>query len=263
MQEFSRLSTRAITAVAAVVILVVVSFLVSAPLPQDPSYHEFVDHRPFLKIENFGNVASNLLFFIFGVWGFVFVLRNARTVCIPGLRRAYILYFVGILLTAVGSVYYHLAPNNDTLVWDRLPMTIGFMALFAVITGEFVSVRLARRMLVPLLAAGLSSVAYWAITEAGGDGDLRPYAVVQFLPTLLIPMMLISCQPAIGTSKPYWLMIAFYAVAKLFEFLDAEIFAIGQIVSGHTLKHLFASLTAATLLFELSRRRQGFGGNGI
>lgn len=39
--------------------------------------------------------------------------------------------FAGVLLTSAGSTWYHLAPTNDSLVWDRLPMTLGFMGLFA------------------------------------------------------------------------------------------------------------------------------------
>lgn len=256
MHNNSRLSARAITTIIVAAILVVVSFLGSAPLPQDPAYHNFADSRRLLQIDNFSNVVSNLPFLIFGAMGLVYVVRHARTVCVPGLQAAYVIFFLGVLLTAFGSGYYHLEPNNETLIWDRLSMTIGSAGLFAIITGEFVSVRLARRILVPLLAAGLVSVAYWAITAAGGNGDLRPYVVIQFLPTLLIPIMLYSYQPAVGSSKVYWLMIIFYAFAKLFEYFDAEIFAIGRLVSGHTLKHLFASLITATLLAALSRRRR-------
>ncbi|MCH7820576.1 MAG: alkaline phytoceramidase [Proteobacteria bacterium] len=259
MNNISRLSARVITIIVATVILIVVGFLVSAPLPQDPAYHDFADGRRLLQTDNFGNVASNLPFLIFGASGLVYVRRYAPAVCVSGLRPAYIFFFLGVLLTAFGSGYYHLEPNNETLVWDRLSMTIGSTGLFAIIAGEFVSVRLARRILVPLLAAGLFSVVYWAITEAGGNGDLRPYALVQFLPTLIIPIILYSCQPAVGTSKVYWLMIIFYALAKLFEYLDAEIFDLGRLVSGHTLKHLFASLITATLLVELSRRRRAAG----
>lgn len=256
MHNNSHLSARAITTIAAAVVLVVVSFLGSVPLPQDPAYHEFADSRRLLQIDNFGNVASNLPFLIFGAMGLVYVVRHARTVCVPGLQGAYVIFFLGVLLTAFGSAYYHLEPNNETLVWDRLAMTIGSAGLFAIITGEFVSVRLARRMLVPLLAAGLISVAYWAVTEASGNGDLRPYAVIQFLPTLLIPMMLYFYRPAVGSSKVYWLMFAFYAFAKLFENFDADIFAIGLLISGHTLKHLFASLITVTLLAALWQRRR-------
>jgi hypothetical protein len=160
-----------------------------------------------------------------------------------------------MFLTAFGSGYYHLNPANDPLVWDRLPMTIGFAGLFSIIIGEFVSVRAARRILVPLLVIGAASVLYWAFTESNGSGDLRPYAVVQFLPMLLIPVILLIYKPSIGSPKYYWIMMLFYVLAKLFEHFDAAIYDAGQIVSGHTVKHLFAALTPATMLYALTVRR--------
>jgi len=229
--------------------------LLSAPVPQDPGYHEFADARTVLGISNLWNVASNLPFLIVGTWGLAYVQRHGRSVCVPELQSAYVVFFAGILLTAFGSGYYHLRPANEPLIWDRLPMTIGFAGLFSIIIGEFVSVRTARRILVPLLVIGVASVVYWAFTEARGSGDLRPYAVVQFLPMLLIPVILLIYEPSIGAAKYYWFMMLFYVLAKVFEFFDAAIFDAGQIVSGHTLKHLFASMTPAMLLYALTLRR--------
>lgn len=236
--------------------VIIVGFLLSSPIPQDPNYHAFVDSRRFFGIVNFWNVTSNLPFLVFGAWGLAIVRRYSRQVCLQGLEAAYVVFFAGIVLTAFGSGYYHLAPGNETLVWDRLPMTIGFAGLFAIVTGEFVSVEVARRLLVPLLAVGVGSVAYWALTEARGVGDLRPYAVVQFLPMLLIPAILFMYRPAIGAKKYFWIMLLFYVFAKVFENFDAAIYAAGHLVSGHTLKHLFASLTPAAFLYALSVRHQ-------
>ncbi len=231
-------------------------FLLTSPIPQDPHYHAFADSRRFFGIVNFWNVTSNLPFLLVGAWGLAIVRRHSRQVCLQGLEAAYVVFFAGIVFTAFGSGYYHLAPGNETLVWDRLPMTIGFAGLFALVIGEFVSVQFARRLLIPLLAVGVGSVAYWALTEANGIGDLRPYAVVQFLPMLLIPAILFMYRPAIGAKKYYWIMLLFYLLAKVFENFDAAIFAAGHLVSGHTLKHFFASLTPAVFLYALSLRHQ-------
>ena len=235
--------------------IVFLGFLLSSPIPQDAAYHLFADNRTVLTIDNFCDVASNLPFLVVGLWGLDYARRYGRLVCAPGLQPAYSVFFAGIVLTAFGSGYYHLGPANGPLIWDRLPMTIGFAGLFSIIVGEFVSVRAARRILVPLLVVGIASVGYWAFTEAHGRGDLRPYAVVQFLPMLLIPAILLAYKPSIGSAKYYWLMMVFYVLAKLFEHFDAAIFAAGQLVSGHTLKHLFASMTPATMLYALMARR--------
>ena len=181
--------------------------------------------------------------------------RHGNEVCPPGLQGAYVVFFVGVSLTALGSGYYHFDPSNEPLVWDRLPMTISFAGLFAIIIGEFVSLGTARRILVPLLVAGIASVAYWAVTEAAGHGDLRPYAAVQFLPMLLIPIALLIYTPSTGVKKYFWFMLLFYFLAKVFEFFDTPVFTAGEFLSGHTLKHLFAAGTPATMLYALSRRR--------
>ena len=127
-------------------------------MPQDPAYHGFADSRTLLGFDNFWNVASNLPFLIVGIWGLVYVRQHGDEVCLAGLQVAYVVFFIGVSLTAIGSGYYHINPANGPLVWDRLPMTISFAGLFSIIIGEFVSPRAARRHLVPLLVAGIASV---------------------------------------------------------------------------------------------------------
>lgn len=229
-------------------------FLVVPPIPQDLAYHEFADTRDYLGIPNFWNVASNLLFVVVGSWGTLFILRQGRAGCVAGLELAYIVFFAGIFLTGLGSGYYHLGPANDPLVWDRLPMTIAFAGLFSIIVGEFLSPRAGRMVLIPLLVLGALSVEYWAFTETRGVGDLRPYAVFQFVPMLLIPFIMILHQPIFDDVGYFWMMLLFYVLSKVSEFLDAAIFDAVGFISGHSLKHLFAGLAAATLLYALARR---------
>jgi len=233
---------------------IVITFIVTSPYPQDPAYHLFADTRTLFAIDNFWNVTSNLPFLVVGSWGLAYIGRHGTDACLHGLQLSYMVFFGGILLTAFGSSYYHLAPANDPLIWDRLPMTIGFAGLFAIIVGEFVSVRAARRMLIPLLLIGYASVEYWAFTESRGVGDLRPYAVVQFFPMALILFFLLTRKPVVGDARYYWIMLLFYVLAKVFEQLDTAIYSAGELLSGHSIKHLFAALTPATLLYALYRR---------
>lgn len=238
-----------------VIVLIALVFIFTEPLPQDPAYHAFSDVRNLFGIPNFWNVVSNLPFLFIGAAGLWYLHGNASGVCVAGNELAYRIFFAGILLTAFGSAYYHLAPANETLVWDRLPMTIGFAGLLAIVVAEFVSASAARRLLLPFLAVGLASVAYWAWSEARGAGDLRPYALVQFLPMLLIPVVLLTCRPTIGNRKFFWWMLLFYLIAKIFEFMDPAVLAYGNLLSGHTLKHLAAALTPAIFLYALTQRR--------
>jgi len=235
------------------VLLVIAAFLVE-PVSQDPAYHAFIDRRTAFSVPNFVNVFSNLPFAVVGLAGIVFVFRAGSAV-LHHLRVAWLMFFCGVLLTAIGSAYYHWQPNNETLVWDRLAMTIGFMSFFAVIVGEYLSRSLGQVLLWPLLLVGAASVFYWANTEANGQGDLRAYALVQFLPMLLIPLIALLYRTRSDLGRPIAWMIVFYAAAKLVEFLDVQIYAAGGVVSGHSLKHVFASLAPASLLYGLLQRR--------
>ena len=249
------MSGRDIAVFAGTALVVIAVLVFVGPIPQDPAYHAFADARPFLGIANFANVVSNLPFLVIGAWGVGYVMRHGHAVCLPGLELAYVVFFSGVLLTALGSAYYHLVPANEPLAWDRLPMTIGFAGLFAIIVGEFVSARIGRLLVIPLLIVGIVSVEYWIWSETRGAGDLRPYALFQFLPMLLIPIILLLYRPAIGHARYFWVMLGCYALSKTAEFLDAPIFAAGGIVSGHTLKHLFAAAATGTLLYALTQRR--------
>jgi hypothetical protein len=250
------LRSRSIAAAGAVLLAAIAVLVFVPPIPQDPAYHLFADSREVFGIPNFWNVASNLPFLVVGWWGMVFVWRHGSAACAAGLELAYFVFFAGIFLTGFGSGYYHLDPGNDPLVWDRLPMTIGFSGLFSIVTGEFLSPRLGRAILIPLVIAGALSVEYWAFTEARGAGDLRAYAMFQFLPLLLVPFILAFRTPVVGAASYYWIMLLCYVFAKIAELLDAGIFSAGEIISGHSLKHLLAALAAAVLLYGLAQRLQ-------
>jgi hypothetical protein len=229
---------------------IVVAFLFD-PVPQDPAYHLFADDRTLLAIANFWNVASNIPFLIVGGIGLAYLHNNTPPTITPALRPCYQIFFLGVFLTGFGSGYYHLDPGNGTLVWDRLPMTIAFMGFFAAIIGEYIKVDFGRKALVPLLLIGIGSVVYWAVTENSGHGDLRPYALVQFLPMLLIPLILILFGSDRMASRYVWLMIAAYALSKIFEAIDVPVYEIGHLISGHSIKHVVAAVAPLILLYGL------------
>jgi len=233
---------------------VIVAVAMTDPVPQDLLYHVFADQRTMAGVPNFYNVISNLPFLLIGIVGLRSIATHSEVVT-PATRLAWMIFFFGIALTAFGSGYFHLQPNNDTLVWDRLPMTISFMSLVSIIVSEYFSPRLGRQMLIPLLLIGAASVAYWAYTGSQGAGDLRPYAIVQFLPMLLIPLIIILYGERSDLAKYLWWVIGFYAAAKVAEQLDDNLFAVGGALSGHSVKHLLASLAPASLLYGLMQRR--------
>jgi hypothetical protein len=232
------------------------------PIPQDPNYHAFADGRKILGIPNFLNVVSNVPFLLVGTLGLWLVLRHdAVGPDGPLLERAerwpLVVLFAGVLLTAFGSAYYHLAPDNDRLVWDRLPMTVAFMGFFASMIGERIDVRAGTWLLWPLVSLGCASVINWHLTEQRGAGDLRLYGFVVFYPLVMIPLLL-SLFPARYTrSGDVIVALGWYLLAKLMELgiMDHAMFNMGQVVSGHTLKHLSAALGAYWLLRWVRCRR--------
>ena len=253
-----------------------VALLSLPPLPQNPAYHHFADQRTLLGVPHCLNVISNIPFLAVGVLGLSFVLGawpptflSAGTGKLESLpprpggpfltaaeRWPYALFFLGVGLTAFGSAYYHLDPDNDRLLWDRLPMAVAFMGLFAAVLAERAGLRLGLGLLGPLVAAGLASVLYWHWTEGQGRGDLRFYYLVQFYPMLALPLLLALFPPRYTGTAGLVAALGWYVLAKLCEHpLDGPIYALGHVVSGHTLKHLAAAVAAYQVLRMLRRRR--------
>lgn len=219
------------------------------PIPQRLDYHAFADDRTWAGIPNALNVLSNIPFFLVAMAGLNW-LRRWDAVYDQELRPAYLTLFLGLAATALGSAYYHWAPTSETLFWDRLPIALSFMGLFAAIIGERMGPRIGARLLAPLVLYAAGSVLYWHLSD-----DLRPYAIAQFFPLLAIPMLL-SLFPARFTRGAMLLVaIGGYVFAKLIEHADVTIYGVGQVVSGHTLKHLAAALGAWLVVHMLASRR--------
>lgn len=234
--------------------------LLAERIPQDPRYHLFADHRTILGIPNALDVLSNLGFAVAGFHGLRVILSGRATFRDPRERWPWLVLFVGVALTCLGSAWYHRAPSNHTLLWDRLPMAVGFMGLLAALIAERIDARAGLLLLGPLVLLGLASVLYWHFTEQAGVGDLRPYYVVQFYPLVAIPLILLLFPSTCTGASAYLLALAAYLAAKLTERADAAIFGVGGVVSGHTLKHLLAAAGIGALAWMLGRRRVRYGG---
>ena len=240
---------------AATVILAVAACL--APrLDLPPSYHDFADRWTCLGIANFGNVTSNFAIGVAGICGLLVLLGWPRRVNFLESRERwpYLVFFAGLILTAWGSAYYHLAPDDARLVWDRLPMTIVFMSLVAAIIMERIDVKSGLILLPALPAVGIASVIHWQNTVTRGAGDLRFYGAVQIYGVLAVLLALVM-EPRYTRTYDLAVVSAFYVAAKIFESADREIFTFGQIVSGHTLKHLAAAVAGIWVLRMLVKRK--------
>jgi hypothetical protein len=235
--------------------LIILAAILAPRVAQPLSYHKFVDARAWLGIASFADVASNLPFAIFGAWGLVFLAGNssARAFLDRRERWPYVALFTGVLPTAFGSAYYHLLPDNNRLVWDRLPMTIAFMSLVAAMIAERPDVTIGVRLLGPLLCVGVSSVVQWHFSEERGGGNLRFYAAVQIYSIAVLLLLLLLPPRYTRTIDLVWVG-ASYLLAKVLETADRPIFALGHTVGGHTLKQLLAGMSGYFHLRMLRKR---------
>ena len=231
------------------------------PLLQDQEYHRFADTRLFMGGANAADTLSNLAFLIVGGLGIAFLqrertARHSAAFASSQELTAYWVFFAGVALTSVGSAYYHIAPDDARLVWDRLPMTIAFMSLVAAVVSERISVRIGAGLLLPLVLLGLASVVYWRWSALAGFENLRPYLAVQFGSIAVVLSVSLLYRSRYTHGWAIFLLAAAYAVAKVVEVYDRDIFEAGHWLSGHTLKHLAAALGIYVLLVALQRRRK-------
>lgn len=221
--------------------------LFQMPIQQDLAYHIFADTRELWDIPNFQNILSNLPFFLFGMAGFFFCAKRAD--CEKNV--AWMLFYIGIALVGLGSIYYHLNPNSDSLLWDRLPMAMGFMALFSALLGELIEVKLTRYLLLPMILIGFASVMVWHWFD-----DLRFYVWVQFMPMLAIPLMLLLYRKRYTHTYLLLLALLVYLLAKVLEVFDMAIFVSTQsAIAGHAIKHVVAAAGSGVLLWMLHVRK--------
>jgi hypothetical protein len=223
---------------AAVTLVALLLFV--PPIPQSQSYHRYADQRTLLGVPHFWNVVTNLPFILVGALGLIRVRDTSARV-----------FFAAVLLTGFSSSYCHWNPNDLGLFWDRLPMSMGFMAVLAIVIEERVDARVGRALLWPLVALGFVSLLIWLRFD-----DLRLYGWVQFFPFIALPL-LFWLFPAKYTGVWYWIAAAgWYVLAKLFEHFDAAVYAAtGQIMAGHALKHLSAACGCYAILRAFETRK--------
>jgi hypothetical protein len=240
------------------VFAVVLLLVFVPPVPEPKSIRELADERSAFGVVNFWNVVSNLPFLLVGAWGIYFLIadeRRTNAFSLPVEKWPYFVCFIAVACVAPGSTYYHLAPDVDTrLMWDRLPIALGFAALLSAAVAERISLKAGWWLLAPLLLLGAVSVLYWRWSLLQGAENVLPYAVVQFGSLVAIVLIALLYPSRYTRGADVLVAVAIYALAKLFEVLDAQIYSLGHLVSGHTLKHLFAALAVWWLLRMLQLR---------
>ncbi len=234
--------------VAGTAALVVALAILAPPELQDEAYHAFAPTALFGRTD-FGVVASNGAFLVVGLWGLWRV--GGRRLApwpfgSPGEHWPYLTFFFGVALIALGSGYYHAGPTTETLLWDRLAMTVAFMALLAAFIGDRIHLGVAVAVALPvLLVLGALSMAAWHFTE-----DLRLYRIVQALPILLIWMICLLFPGRVTRVKYAAWMAFWFGLATFCDLFDKTVYGwIG--FGGHAIKHVLAAIACATILAML------------
>lgn len=229
----------------AIIISAVIGVYFLDPVPQDPGYHHFADQHSFFGITHAINVSSNLLFLLIGTVCLYLIYLHKDALKQPYKTEA-IVFYLGFILITFGSAYYHLAPDNASLAWDRYSMIFSFAGFFSFVISQHLNEKAGSLLLIPLIITGLASISYWIQGETVGTGDLRPYIIIQYLPALLIPIILVLF-PATNYKEKYtWYSLLLYAAAKVAEVYDAEIMNALGLISGHSLKHIMSALIGIT-----------------
>ena len=240
-------------------VVILLAAAIYPPIPQSILYHQFADQVQFFNIPNFLNVVSNLAILLSGLVGMLFVwwcycTTTQQSFVNKAACWPYFIVFFSVVMIGFGSAYYHWAPDNETLLWDRLPIALGVTALLAATLTERVSLRVGLWALPVLVILGGVSVLYWYWTEQSGVGNLNYYIIVQFYSLLLIVLLSLFFPSHYTRGSDMYQVVALYAIAKAAETFDQEIYDWGQVVSGHTIKHLLAAAAIYLIVRMLQRR---------
>ena len=237
-----------------IVLFAALGLLLYGPIAQPEQYHKFADHRAIFGVPNGADVVSNAGFAIVGLWGLARLWPARAHRALSAAWPGYCLFLAALVLTAAGSAFYHLAPDNGSLVWDRMPIALACAGLLAGVRADCRPEANARLAAALLAIAALASVLWWRLTDIAGAGDLRPYALVQGLPLVLIPVWHAIYAAPRDERLAFAAAILLYVAAKVVELNDQALFSALGGLSGHTLKHLLATAAGAAITFQLIRR---------
>jgi len=223
-------------------------------IAQPAHYHDFADQSVASGIPHAADVLSNVGFALVAIWGWLTLRPRRASAQLRGGWPGYRLFLIGLLLTAFGSAFYHLAPDNFSLIWDRLPIAVVCAGLLAGVRGDIHGGSQNKIDVIVLAFCAIASVAWWVITDRNGAGDLRPYLLLQGLALILIPLWQAIYRSPRADRIAFASAMGLYILAKVAELLDHEIAAAFGFVTGHTLKHLIATAATAAVVWGLTRR---------
>ncbi|KAG8052861.1 hypothetical protein GUJ93_ZPchr0001g31181 [Zizania palustris] len=240
-------------AIAGGAVLASALLLMATPrLRHSPALHLFADMRNLLGVPNTLNVITAYPLLLAGVPGLVLCLCGSGCFGISLRWEAlgWFLFYVGNVAAAFGSAYYHLKPDDDRLIWDRLPMMISASSLLSILVIERVDERAGLSCLLSLLCLILVSSACERVLD-----DMRLWVVLNSAPCIAIPAMLFLFPPKYTHSRFWFIAIGFYLLARFEGLADRKVYSVNRyFISGHSLEHLCFAMVTLILTVMLSFR---------
>lgn len=233
-------------AVAALTVVLAIAMWWVLPHADFPDYGKFADDR----LSHARNVLSNLGLVLIGAAGVPWALRHRGDDFTASLTL-----FIGVFAAGLGSMYFHAQPlldgrlNRSALLWDRMPITMAFAGLIALVLRDRVLHRPNRFVLPFLVVVGLATALYWY-----WSGDLYPYAFFQFYTAAGTLLMIMILRPAYTEAGYVAAAVCLFGISKVFEEFDALIYGKWEI-GGHPLKHIASAFAALMILLWLAKRR--------
>ena len=237
-------------------LLIVIAMLLYGPIPQLSHYHDFADQSLWMGIPHAADVLSNLGFGLVAAVGFYYIARTSQLMIKANSDPAYFMFIVSVLLTSIGSSFYHLAPDDARLFWDRLPIALACASLMCAVRAENIPCMTRLSALLELsvsLLFAVFSVFWWQWTA-----DLRPYLLLQGLSLILIPLWHMIWRAPKADRLAFGIAMVLYVLAKITEIADAPILTLTHIISGHSIKHVLAATAAALIVLRLLQRTREF-----
>lgn len=223
------------------VLLCLLAFALLGPHIAQPAHqHAFADQRMWLGIPSAMDVLSNLSFAAWGVTGLAlfYGLVNRKPMDTQHILTG--LFFAGLVCTAVASSWYHLQPDDAGLGIDRLGMVLAFAGLLGLAIASRISHRAGAATAIAVMVLGPLSIWFWLVS-----GNALAWLVIQFGGMALVLWMALVNPRHGGLVVRWGWVVVIYAVAKLIEMADAEVYELTRhLVSGHSLKHFVASFAA-------------------
>ena len=225
-----------------ILLVITIGMAIYGPIAQLEGYHSFADKVMRFGIINCGDVLSNAGFALVALWGLLYLWPRRQQ-----LNLGFTLFVIAIFLTAMGSGYYHWMPNDERLVWDRMPISLACAGLLAGVWQNFSPQKNQWPLVIALSIFAIGGVIYWYYS-----GDLRLYLGLQILPLVLIPIWQWHAPKA--ERFAFATAIALYVLAKIAELADYQIYALLGFMSGHTLKHVLSTLAAGVIIYHLVQK---------